>query len=97
MEFKGRIGTTLEDSEHYWPEPVSPPEGAPNVLIWLIDDMGYGHGKTRRERTVPITYSIEETFDVGEDTGSPIIEDVYALPFRHEHLERLTVRIPKDQ
>jgi hypothetical protein len=42
-EFKGKIGTTLADSEQYWPEPVTPPEGAPNVLIWLIDDMGYGH------------------------------------------------------
>ncbi len=43
LEFKGKIGRTLEDSEQYWPEPVKPPEGAPNVLIWLIDDMGYGH------------------------------------------------------
>ncbi|MEN8799899.1 MAG: arylsulfatase, partial [Flavobacteriaceae bacterium] len=43
MEFKGKIGTTLADSEEYWPEPVKAPEGAPNVLIWLIDDMGYGH------------------------------------------------------
>jgi arylsulfatase len=42
-EFKGKIGKTLADSEEYWPPPVTPPEGAPNVLIWLIDDMGYGH------------------------------------------------------
>ena len=42
-EFKGKIGRTLEESEQYWPEPVTAPEGAPNFLIWLIDDMGYGH------------------------------------------------------
>lgn len=42
-EFQGTIGTTLADSEEWWPPPVAPPEGAPNVLIWLIDDMGYGH------------------------------------------------------
>ena len=42
-EFQGKIGRTLADSEQYWPEPVTPPEGAPNVLIWLIDDMGFGH------------------------------------------------------
>ncbi len=42
-EFQGTIGTTLADSEEWWPAPVAPPEGAPNVLIWLIDDMGYGH------------------------------------------------------
>jgi len=42
-EFKGKIGKTLADSEEYWPEPVQSPEEAPNVLVWLIDDMGYGH------------------------------------------------------
>jgi hypothetical protein len=42
-EFQGKIGRTLEDSEEWWPEPVTPPEGAPNVLVWLIDDMGFGH------------------------------------------------------
>ena len=41
--FKGKIGKTLADSEEYWPAPVTPPDDAPNVLIWLIDDMGYGH------------------------------------------------------
>jgi arylsulfatase len=40
MEFKGKIGKTLADSEEYWPEYVKPPKEAPNVLIWLIDDMG---------------------------------------------------------
>ena len=41
--FKGKIGKTLAESEQWWPEPVTPPDGAPNVLFWLIDDMGYGH------------------------------------------------------
>jgi hypothetical protein len=39
--------------------------------------------------------SIEEAFDVGEDTGSPIIEDVYAVPFRFAHLEKLTAKVGK--
>ncbi len=42
-EFKGKIGKTLADSEQHWPKPVAPGEGAPNVLVYLIDDMGYGH------------------------------------------------------
>ena len=42
-DFKGKIGKTLKDSQEYWPQPVSPPKSAPNVLVWLIDDMGYGH------------------------------------------------------
>ncbi len=53
-------------------------------------------GKTHIAKTVPITFSIEETFDVGEDTGSPIIEDVYAVPFRSEALQKLTVKIGED-
>jgi hypothetical protein len=48
------------------------------------------------DKTVPATFSIEETFDVGEDTGSPIMEDTYAVPFRSEHLEKLTVRVIRD-
>ena len=32
-------------------------------------------------KTVPATFSIEEPFDLGEDAGSPVNEDVYAVPF----------------
>lgn len=56
---------------------------------------GKSVGKTHIAKTIPITYSIEETFDVGEDTGSPIIEDVYAVPFRNLALKKLTVKIDK--
>jgi arylsulfatase len=41
--FGGVIGTRLADSVEAWPEPASPPERAPNVLIWLIDDAGFAH------------------------------------------------------
>jgi arylsulfatase len=50
-------------------------------------------GKVHIPKTIPITFSIEETFDVGEDTGSPIIEDTYAVPFRSTVLDKLTVRV----
>ncbi|MEJ2580811.1 MAG: hypothetical protein P8127_04085 [Acidobacteriota bacterium] len=45
---------------------------------------------------MPATFSIEETFDVGEDTGSPVIENVYAVPFRNEALQKLTVKVGED-
>jgi arylsulfatase len=54
---------------------------------------GKSVGKARIAKTVPATFSIEETFDVGEDTGSPVIEDVYTVPFRCEALQKLTVKI----
>jgi len=40
--FTGVIGRTTEESSPAWPEPTRPAEGAPNVLIWVLDDVGYG-------------------------------------------------------
>jgi arylsulfatase len=45
-KFKGRIGSTYMDSE---PDIISlrtPPEGAPNVLLVLLDDVGFGQTST---------------------------------------------------
>ncbi len=39
--FPGRVGTTLKDSTPHWPAPPSPPDGAPNVLVVLFDDVGF--------------------------------------------------------
>ena len=41
-EFKGKIGKTYTDSEEWWPEKRKAPGGAPNVILFLIDDAGYG-------------------------------------------------------
>src|SRR6188768_1535583 len=41
-EFKGVIGKTLAESKEYWPEPVTAPKGAPNVVWIILDDVGYG-------------------------------------------------------
>ncbi|HEY8526761.1 MAG TPA: arylsulfatase [Acidimicrobiales bacterium] len=40
-EFKGRIGRYHWESEPYWPPEPSPPPGAPNVLVVLLDDVGF--------------------------------------------------------
>ncbi len=42
VTFKGTVGKTLKDSKEWWPEKPRAPKGAPNVLIYLIDDAGYG-------------------------------------------------------
>jgi len=39
--FQGTIGRTLADSEPWWPEAPHPGEGAPNVLVILLDDLGF--------------------------------------------------------
>lgn len=40
--FSGKIGTSYADSVPSAQAPVRPPAGAPNVLLVLIDDAGYG-------------------------------------------------------
>jgi arylsulfatase A-like enzyme len=45
-EFKGKIGETLKDSIPSYPAPLKAPQGAPNVLIILLDDVGFGHTST---------------------------------------------------
>ncbi len=46
--FQGRVNRTLDGSDPDWAtiEPVRAPEGAPNVLLVLIDDAGFGNPST---------------------------------------------------
>src|SRR5215831_13627958 len=39
--FGGVVGRYRRDSTPWWPEPVRPPEGSPNVLVVLLDDVGF--------------------------------------------------------
>ena len=41
QEFQGTIAKSYEDSVEWWPEPTQPPEGAPNNIIFLLDDVGF--------------------------------------------------------
>ena len=41
-KFGGIIKETLEGSKTWWPPRVVPPKGAPNVLLIMTDDQGYG-------------------------------------------------------
>ena len=40
--FTGIIGRTIEESSPAWPDAPRPTEGAPNVLFFVLDDVGYG-------------------------------------------------------
>lgn len=40
--YQGVIGKTLNDSKEWWAPVVKPPKGAPNVLLIIIDDEGFG-------------------------------------------------------
>lgn len=40
-EFEGVVGRTMPESEGWWPPLPTAPDGAPNVVIVLLDDVGY--------------------------------------------------------
>lgn len=41
-DFKGKISKTYQDSIPSYPLPVTAPKGSPNVLLILLDDVGFG-------------------------------------------------------
>jgi len=43
QEFKGKIAKSYQESEEWWPSTPKPPAGTPNVIIFLLDDTGFGH------------------------------------------------------
>jgi arylsulfatase A-like enzyme len=42
LKFGGVINESAKDSTPWWPPRVVPPKGAPNVLLIMTDDQGYG-------------------------------------------------------
>src|SRR6266568_5746038 len=44
--FKGHIGRTVGDSTKDFPQEVKAPKGAPNILLILTDDVGFGASST---------------------------------------------------
>jgi len=65
-------------------------------LDFQYDGTGYGKGGTgtlsvdgkqvaqgKIEHTIPVRFSLDETMDIGEDTGTPVVEDYVAkMPFK---------------
>src|SRR6516162_5373034 len=46
QKFGGKIEPDAKDSKPFWPARVVPPKGAPNVLLIITDDAGYGVSST---------------------------------------------------
>jgi arylsulfatase A-like enzyme len=46
MPFGGVIKESAKDSKPYWPPRVVPPKDAPNILLIMTDDQGYGISST---------------------------------------------------
>src|SRR5215467_10101010 len=47
FHFTGKVGRTFQDSDPaQFPQPVQAPKGAPNIVLILIDDAGFGQFST---------------------------------------------------
>ncbi|MDF5720269.1 MAG: arylsulfatase [Rhizonema sp. PD37] len=44
--FRGKIGITYQESTPDFPAPIATPKKAPNVLLVLLDDVGFGQAST---------------------------------------------------
>ncbi|MBX3223821.1 MAG: arylsulfatase [Labilithrix sp.] len=63
--------------------------GKGGTATLFVDDKQVGKG--RIARTIPTRFSLDESFDVGADSGTPVIDD-YKLPFAYGgKLDRLTI------
>ncbi len=79
-------------------------------LNFQYDGTGYGKGGTgtlsvdgkqvaqgKIEHTIPIRFSLDETMDIGEDTGTPVVEDyVNTMPFKFTgELKKVVIELGK--
>ena len=44
--FRGQIGLSAKDSKPDFPKPIQAPKGAPNIVLVLLDDVGFGASST---------------------------------------------------
>ena len=72
-----------------------PGMGKSATCMLSVDGKQVAQGKI--ERTIPIRFSLDETMDVGEDTGTPVIEDyVDKMPFHFTgDLKKVVIELGK--
>jgi arylsulfatase A-like enzyme len=44
--FNGRVASTAKESVPDWPQPIRAPKGSPNILLILLDDIGFADTST---------------------------------------------------
>src|SRR6266480_3919551 len=94
LPFGGVIKEAATDSKPYWPPRVVPPRGAPNILLIMTDDQGYGVSGTfggviptpaldRIAKAGRADHRTQPSFDgFRRDLGA--IHGLPGLRFRHE-------------
>lgn len=70
--------------------------GRPGTGVLKVD--GKEVARQTMEKTVPFLFTIEETFDIGADTGSPIDDQDYQVPFNFTgKIDKLTISLDRPQ
>jgi arylsulfatase len=65
--------------------------GKGGAVTISVDDKPVADGRV--DRTYPFRVSLDETLDIGEDTGTPVSED-YGVPFKFSGtLNRVLIRL----
>jgi arylsulfatase len=68
--------------------------GRPGTGTLKVD--GKVISKQTMDRTVPLTLPWDETFDIGSDTGTPVDDDDYQVPFKFTgKIDKLTVALDR--
>src|SRR5258705_501758 len=68
--------------------------GRPGTGVLKVD--GQVVATQRMERTLPLTLQWDETFDVGADTGTPVDDKDYQVPFKFTgKLNKLTIAVDR--
>jgi arylsulfatase A-like enzyme len=68
--------------------------GRPGTGVLKVD--GQVVATLRMERTLPLTLQWDETFDVGADTGTPVDDKDYQVPFKFTgKLNKLTIAVDR--
>lgn len=71
--FTGQIGKTYKDSKEAWPVLPSAPKGAPNVVVIMLDDVGYGQTSTfgGPVPTPPLADTLKHLDEIGGANTEP--------------------------
>ena len=65
FHFEGEVGRTYQESDPpTFPQPVQPPKGAPNVVVILLDDAGFGQFEKIKVRFIcPSSSDVNKSYE----------------------------------
>ena len=70
--------------------------GQPGTGVLKVD--GTEVATQKMDHTIPLIMQWDETFDIGSDTGTPVDDEDYQVPFKFTgKLSKLTIKIDRPQ